>query len=80
MDRLAGGPNAGHQRVVVVLGVDQPRLDVVQAVVAPPAFVTDAAHVKTFARNGACGKRHRGVRGQRMGRMAKEALAGRGLQ
>ena len=40
--RLAGRAHAGQQLVVVVLDVDQLRLDVEQAVVALPAFVDDA--------------------------------------
>ena len=57
--RLAGRPHAGQQLEVVVLGVDEVRLDVEQAVVAPEAFVGDAALVQALARDRARRKRHR---------------------
>ncbi len=53
------GAHAGQQLEVVVLGVDQVRLDVEQAVVAAKAFVGDAALVQALARNGAGRERHR---------------------
>ena len=59
--RFAGRAGAGQQHVVVVLGVDEPRLDVDEPVLALPAFVDDRAHVQALAGYGGRWQRH-GVR------------------
>jgi hypothetical protein len=64
-------PHAGQQRIVVILGVDQMRVDVEQAVVAPIAFVRDAALMQALAPETAGGwERHR-----RRGRLRGRARA-----
>ena len=82
--RLAGAAHAGQQREVVVLDVDQVRLDVEQSVVAREAFV--ARRVRSWRRlRGAAGdsgmrtwsggrRRARGVASARDGRCAAARL------
>ena len=55
--RLARGSHAGQQFVIVILGIDDVRLDVEQPIVAAKPIIGDRTAMQPLARHG--GRRHR---------------------